>query len=125
MTSLPITNHLTYLISFISQGAMRSSRKSSENEQYGAFRIPNKIPAEEDWEPDYKHSVCMICKEVVFNMVCIVFHICCFVVYTSFVLFNAILMRSIDAQYDRGYLYEYVLGLAFYWLGIIPLFDWV
>jgi hypothetical protein len=57
---------------FCSSGATRSFRSSTnEQQQFGIFKIPEKIPAEEDWEPDYKHSVCMICKEVAFNMVCI------------------------------------------------------
>ena len=48
-------------------GATRSLR--NDQQHYGTFKIPEKIPAEDDWEPDYKHNVCMICKEVAFNMV--------------------------------------------------------
>ncbi|XP_028414314.1 zinc finger FYVE domain-containing protein 26-like isoform X2 [Dendronephthya gigantea] len=61
-TSTPIKGHRRNT----SIGATRSLR--SEKQHPGTFKIPEKIPAEEDWEPDYKHSVCMICKEVTFNM---------------------------------------------------------
>ncbi|CAB3984966.1 zinc finger FYVE domain-containing 26 isoform X1, partial [Paramuricea clavata] len=65
-TTTPIKGHQRHA----STGATRSFRRSSTNEsqQSGSFKIPEKIPAEGDWEPDYKHSVCMICKEVAFNM---------------------------------------------------------
>jgi hypothetical protein len=62
----------TVIFRFVFSGSTRSFRRSaSDQQQSGNFKIPEKIPDEEDWEPDYKHSVCMICKEVAFNMVCV------------------------------------------------------
>ena len=51
---------------------MQSTSKSfasTSGSSHNNFRIPSQVPSEEDWEPDYKHTVCMICKEVTFNMV--------------------------------------------------------